>query len=97
MLGPIAILLLAASTTAFPGSLRSRTATPNHHASAPDVNAHFPYANSIGGRPGTNFNGWQVPAPGDTAHEWQPPVAGDITGPCPGGELFRSENNASYI
>ncbi|KAL8281268.1 hypothetical protein RQP46_006302 [Phenoliferia psychrophenolica] len=71
------LVLAASSVVAFPR--RSGGIQQNHHAPAPDVTSEFPYANSKGGLPGTNFGGWVVPAEGDEAHQWQAPQAGDIT------------------
>ena len=85
MLDKIVIALCLRTALAFPN--RRTESTPDHGKSAPDVTSTYPYANSVGGRPGTNTKGWLVPAEGDTAHEWQAPEPGDITGPCPGGEL----------
>ncbi|KAI5480434.1 Aromatic peroxygenase [Pseudohyphozyma bogoriensis] len=66
------------------GNHKDRIHGPNLHLSkrssaAPDVTSEYPYGGSVGGKPGTIFNGWKVPADGDPDHQWMPPGPDDIT------------------
>jgi hypothetical protein len=88
-LSAFVLLSVLAPSLAFPtlnrGDLKRgarRVSGPLERRAAEPYSIFYPYTGAIlGGLPGLQIGGIQVPAPGDTAHQFQHPPVGAYRGP----------------